>query len=213
MGETVTGSGVEISEEHMRRWDEPGDMPSPEASRDVRLLEAIAARDQHALEAFYSQYGALVYSLLVRMLGNEMEAQELTQDTFLRVWRTAERYDPARSGPGGWVIMIARGLGLDRLRARVRASRRQAAYESELADLEVEVKSARSPERDELAAACAAALNRLPEPQGQALQLAFLRGWTHEEIARATNEPLGTVKARIRRGLLALRAILRDYHA
>ena len=77
----------------------------------------------------------------------------------------------------------------------------------------MEINGSQLTERDAMAAACASALNDLPESQGHALQLAFLRGWTHEEIARATNEPLGTVKARIRRGLLALRKALKDYHA
>ncbi|HEU0011810.1 MAG TPA: sigma factor-like helix-turn-helix DNA-binding protein, partial [Verrucomicrobiae bacterium] len=77
----------------------------------------------------------------------------------------------------------------------------------------VEINGSRQSERDELAAACASALNLLPESQGRALQLAFLRGWTHQEIACALGEPLGTVKARIRRGLLALRKALKDYYA
>jgi RNA polymerase sigma-70 factor (ECF subfamily) len=109
--------------------------------------------------------------------------------------------------------MIARGLALDRLRARARRTASHAAYEREVASLEVEINGARQTERDERAAACASALNSLPEAQGRALQLAFLRGWTHEEIARAVGEPLGTVKARIRRGLLVLRKTLKDYHA
>jgi len=67
-------------------------------------------------------------------------------------------------------------------------------------------------ERGELADACSAALAQLPEPQAAAIQLAFFRGWTHEEIAAATGEPLGTVKARIRRGLLALRDVLKEHH-
>ena len=81
-----------------------------------------------------------------------------------------------------------------------------------MVSLEVQINRARPSERDELAAACAAALHRLPESQAHALQLAFFRGWTHEEIAHATGEPLGTVKTRIRRGLLALRHALKDYH-
>ena len=110
--------------------------------------------------------------------------------------------------------MIARGLALDRLRARSRRSASQAAYEQEVASLEVEeINGARQTERDELASACATALHSLPEPQARALQLAFIRGWTHEEIAGAVGEPLGTVKARIRRGLLSLRQALKDYHA
>jgi RNA polymerase sigma-70 factor (ECF subfamily) len=82
-----------------------------------------------------------------------------------------------------------------------------------VASLEIEQKSgAQQTERDELAAACATALNHLPESQARALQLAFLRGWTHEEIAATSGEPLGTIKARIRRGLLVLRKVMKDFH-
>jgi RNA polymerase sigma-70 factor (ECF subfamily) len=109
--------------------------------------------------------------------------------------------------------MIARGRAADQLRARSRRSAGHAAYEREIVSLEMETGGSRQTDRDELAAVCAAALNELPEAQGHALQLAFLRGWTHHEIAAAVGEPLGTVKARIRRGLLALRKALKDYHA
>jgi len=185
-----------------------------ETREDARLLAVIAGGDQHALAALYRRRGRLVYSLLIRMLINEMEAQEVVQDTFVQIWRRAPRYDPSRSSPMAWIIMIARGLALDRLRARSRRSASQAAYEQEVASLEVEeINGARQTERDELASACATALHSLPEPQARALQLAFIRGWTHEEIAGAVGEPLGTVKARIRRGLLSLRQALKDYHA
>jgi RNA polymerase sigma-70 factor (ECF subfamily) len=185
-----------------------------ETREDARLLAAIAGADQHALAALYRRRGRLVYSLLVRMLVNEMEAQEVVQDTFVQIWRRAPRYDSSRSSPMAWIIMIARGLALDRLRTQSRRSASQAAYEQDVASLEVEeINGARQAERDELATACASALHNLPESQARALQLAFLRGWTHEEIAGAVGEPLGTVKARIRRGLLALRQALKDYHA
>jgi RNA polymerase sigma-70 factor (ECF subfamily) len=183
-----------------------------ELQEDTRLLAAIAEGDQPALATLYRRRGDLLYSLIVRMLSDEMEAQEVMQDAFVLIWRKAHQYDAERSSPLSWIVMLARGLALDRLRARSRREAGQAAYEREIASLEVEV-GARPLERDELAAACALALNRLPEPQARPLQLAFLRGWTHEEIAGATGEPLGTIKARIRRGLLALRAALKDYHA
>ena len=100
-----------------------------------------------------------------------------------------------------------------RIRARIRGNTTRAAYELEVATLSVEeTDGARQAERDELAKACVAAVRGLPEPQGRAVQLAFLRGWTHEEIASAEGEPLGTVKARIRRGLLALRKTLKEYN-
>jgi len=189
------------------------DLPDVEAREEARLLEAIAREDQHALATLYRRHGGLLYSLLFRMLENEMEAQEVMQDTFVHIWRNAHKFDLTRSSPVAWMIMIARGRAYDRLRARSRRATRLAAYEREVASLEVDVNAARETERNELAEVCAAALNQLEETQARALQLAFLRGWTHEEIAGAVGEPLGTVKTRIRRGLLALRKVLKDYHA
>ena len=186
--------------------------PLPEVAEDLRLLKQIAAGDQQAVATLYQQRGTLLYSLLLRMLGDEMEAQEVMQDTFVRIWRRAATYDPARSAPLAWMILIARGLAVDRLRARSRRQANLAALETEIAALELETNhSSRQIERDELSGVCQAALHRLPEAQAHALQLAFLRGWTHEEIAHAQNEPLGTIKARIRRGLQALRQALKDY--
>jgi len=189
-----------------------GDSHSLQITEDARLLALIAGGDQRALAALYKRQGGLVYSLILRMLANEMETQEVVQDAFVQIWRRAPQYDPARSSPLAWIIMIARGLAVDRLRARSRREAGHAAYEQEMASLEVELNGALYAQREELAAACAHALNRLPEEQAHAVQLAFLRGWTHEEISRGVGEPLGTVKARIRRGLLALRKIMEDHH-
>jgi RNA polymerase sigma-70 factor (ECF subfamily) len=183
----------------------------PETREDLRLLTLIAEADAPAFAALYRRRSGLIYSLLVRMLG-ETDAQEVMQDTFVQIWGRANRFDAARSSPIAWIIMIARGLALDRLRARSRRQIGHAAYEREIVSLEMEVNKTRPRDQDDLADACAAALNHLPEEQGHALQLAFFRGWTHEEIAGAAGEPLGTIKARIRRGLLALRKILKDYH-
>jgi len=192
--------------------DESGDSQETQEREDMRLLRLIAQGDQQALAALYERRGTLLYSLLSRMLVNSMEAQEVMQDTFVQIWRKAHQYDCERSSPVAWMVMIARGLGVDRLRSRSRREARHAAYEEEIASLEMEVAEPRQIERDELAAACVAALNYLPEDQSQPLQLAFLRGWTHEEIARTISEPIGTVKSRIRRGLLALRKVMKDYH-
>ena len=208
---------MESAENHVVRL--PGNSPdelheAAEVREDARLLAGIAGGDSQALAALYRRRGGLVYSILVRMLVNEMETQEVMQDVFVQIWRRAHRYDPGRSSPLAWMLMIARGLAMDRLRARSRRNAGHAAYEREVASLEVEeVNGSRQTERDELATACATALHSLPDNQGRALQLAFIRGWTHEEIASAVGEPLGTIKARIRRGLLALRKALKDHHA
>jgi RNA polymerase sigma-70 factor (ECF subfamily) len=189
-----------------------GDSISPEAREDARLLAMVAEGDQGGFAALYRRRSGLIYSLLVRMLVNEMEAQEVMQDAFVQIWRRAPRFDSERSSPVAWMIMIARGLAMDRLRARSRRKAGQAAYEREIASLELEIKGKGPTEREELADFCASALNQLPDEQAHAVQLAFIRGWTQEEIARSIGEPLGTVKARIRRGLLALRKTLKDYH-
>ena len=208
---------METAENNLLRFPaptEPGKVQwDAELREDARLLARIAGKCPESLAALYRRRSGVLYSLLLRMLVQETEAQEVMQDTFVQVWRRAGEYDFQRSSPLAWMIMIARGLATDRLRARLRRDATQQAYEREVASLIFDgMNVARHTEQGELAAACAAALQNLPEPQGRALQLAFLRGWTHEEIARAENRPLGTIKARIRRGLLALRRVLKEYH-
>ncbi len=184
-----------------------------EAREDACLLGAIAKEDQQALAMLYRRRSGVIYSFLVRMLGNETEAQEVLQDTFMRLWRRAKEFDANRASATAWILMLARGLALDKLRSRSRRAATHSAYEREIASLETGEQSRASQlEQEELAGACRDALNRLPELQSHALQLAFFRGWTHEEIASAQGEALGTVKARIRRGLLALRKTMKDYY-
>jgi RNA polymerase sigma-70 factor, ECF subfamily len=184
--------------------------PLTEQSEDLRLLALIARGEQAALKALYERRGGLIYSLLARMLVDEMEAQECMQDVFVLIWRKAAQYDSDRATPLTWMTMLARGRACDRLRARSRRAATHAAYQQELVSLEVETADENG--RDELSEECAAALNALPDAQSQAVQMAFLRGWTHEEIARAVGEPLGTIKARIRRGLLSLRKAMKGRH-
>lgn len=188
-----------------------GDVLNAETHEDARLLFGVADGDERALAALYRRRGQLLYSLSMRVLGNEAEAREILQDVFLQIWQRAAEYDPRRSSPLAWMTLITRGRAVDRLRMRARRQANHSVYEQEIASLEVEFHCPKQTERDELARACSAALDRLPEGQSRALQLAFFRGWTHEEIASATGEPLGTVKARIRRGLLALRTLLKEF--
>lgn len=195
----------------------PGNVPethdATEGSIEKRLLAEIAGGCQQALAALYRRRATFIYSLLVQMLVNETEAQEVMQDAFVEIWRRAPNYDPQRSRPLAWMVMVARGVALDRLRARRRRNAKHETYSREMASLRMEeMDGLRHAEKGELETACAAALQQLPEAQRRALQLAFLRGWTHEEIARAGGDPLGTVKARIRRGLLAMRQILKEYN-
>jgi len=175
------------------------------------LIHRIALGEEPALAALYRRRGSLVYAYLLRLLGQEDEAKEALQDTFVRLWRRAGEFDERRSSATGWLILFARGIAMDRLRARSRHAAKLNAYQDEInAQLAGHQRAAPDSDRTDLAEVCLAALQKLPEPQAQALKMAFLRGWTHEEIAAAQGEPLGTVKARIRRGLLALRQAYKE---
>src|SRR5882762_8929209 len=148
IGSKSKHSCVESAENQTMRFTKPRDPEEAEVREDARLLSAIAEGDQQALAAVYRRHGGLIYSLLLRMLVNEMEAQEVMQDTFLQFWRRAPECEPQRSSPLSWMIMIARGRTLDRLRARSRRSATHAAYEREVASLEVELSGSRQAERD-----------------------------------------------------------------
>ncbi len=185
-----------------------------DADQERRWLEAMASGRHEALACLYQRRGAALYSLLIRMVGSTDEAEELLQDAFVQFWRRAGTYDPAKASPWTWMVMIARGLAVDRLRSRSRRQVHLTAYEQEVASLEVEHVRPETTLLDrEAADRVGEALRRLSDPQREAIELAFYRGWSHEEISRASGQPLGTVKSHIRRGMLALRQMLKDFYA
>src|SRR5690606_10019303 len=108
------------------------------AAEDTALLRAVAAGDAASLTRLYERRGGPLYSMLVRMLGSKSEAEDVLQETFVRIWQKAGEFHPARSAPFTWMVMVARGLALSRLRARGRFEAGLSAYEREVASLEVE---------------------------------------------------------------------------
>jgi len=172
----------------------------------------MAAGDDGALAELYDRHGRLAYSLAFGILNDGGEAEEAVADAFMQVWTSAPGFDPARSSVAGWLTMIVRTRALDRLRAR----RRRGALVDRISVLEgVDVARPSSPEepdigaeRGELRARVAAALALLPAAQRQVIELAFFGGLSHSEIAEELNEPLGTVKTRIRSGMEKLRGTL-----
>jgi RNA polymerase sigma-70 factor, ECF subfamily len=177
---------------------------------DTRLLAELAQGQAGALAELYRRRGGVLLSLLIRILGDDREAEEVLQDTFIQLWRKADQYNPAKSGPLTWMVMIARGLALDRLRRRNRLSTVLDEYRaSRLPDADVSFPATGEAETTERVSH---ALAGLPGEQREALELAFWRGCTQEEIARVTGSPLGTVKARLRRAMMSLRTKLKDRH-
>jgi RNA polymerase sigma-70 factor (ECF subfamily) len=186
---------------------------SPAPSGDDRgreqaaLVAAMGRGDQAAMAALYDQLSGPLYSLAHRMLGDTGEAQDLTQDIFLQLWRTAASYEPSRGSVFSWAATLTRNRAIDRIRMRQRRGEllAQAAPELQPSAPGGEADSAGSLWIQEKAAAVRQALGGIAPDQQQAIELAFFGGLTQQEIAARLNEPLGTIKARIRRGLLKLK--------
>ena len=194
--------------------------PTPElakgaddAATDARLLAEIAAGRSGALAELYQRRGGVLLGLLLRILSDPHEAEEALQDTFLQLWRRAKNYDAAKASPFTWMVLVARGLALDRLRRRTRqtATLDEYKFSSQPTEFTHETGFVHASE-GETHQRLKNALATLPNEQRQAIELAFYSGCTQEEIARTTGEPLGTIKARIRRGMLVLRQRLKDRH-
>ena len=195
-----------------------GRMTSLDSSRDdVRLVARMATGDDRALADLYDRHGALVYSVAMSILGDANDAEEAVSDAFIQVWNSAGTFDPARSSVAAWVTMIARTRALDRLRARRRrAATAERSAASDTAGFALPVSDAAPPpdrgaELDELRRTVGAAIADLPQAQRRALELAYFGGLSHSEIAHELDEPLGTVKTRIRAGMEKLRVTLSAY--
>lgn len=169
---------------------------------DRTLIARIATGDSAAFAEFYDRHSARVHGLLMRLLRSRARAEDVLQEVFWQVWTRAGRYDAARGEPVAWLIMMARSRALDELRARRPLP--EAGADSRVDSGSVSADLERS-ELEQLAAAC---LQSLPVDQKTAIQMAFHDGYTHEEIARRLDEPLGTIKTRIRLGMQKLRQML-----
>lgn len=175
---------------------------------DLALLERIRGGDAAALEILYGRYSAPVNSLVWKVLQNAEEAEDVTLDAFWQIWRQADRYDPSRGSPPAWIFTVARSRAIDRLRARHRREDRTISFDDPAVKLDPLDEEA-SPDqvasfrqtRDVLKDA----MKTLSSAQRVAVELAFFRGLTHVEIAAMLKQPLGTVKTRIRQGLIRLR--------
>lgn len=176
------------------------------------LLQRVSDRDHGAVAEFYDLVAGVLFSTAVRILRDTHDAEEILQDVFVQIWNKAGDFDPTMGSPLHWSLAITRHRCIDRLRSRQRRSRlaEQMTQQSEMAGA-----SAARPQAQLLGAAEASvvqqAVKGLPEDQRVAIEMAFFSGLSHGEIAESLQEPLGTVKARIRRGMLKLREQLRNY--
>ncbi len=179
---------------------------------DLDLLQRIVARDEAALANLYDRHSRLTYSVILRILRSASDAEDVLQETFVRVWSRADSYDAALGSPAAWLARIARNRAIDRLRARQVRSDISVEPTTGADGETIQAPEPRTLNTPELAlqdATTAQALRRamanLPDTQRELIQAAFFDGYTHSELSARFGVPLGTVKTRIRTGLTAMR--------
>ncbi len=177
---------------------------------DRELMKQLKNGDEAAFASFYKRFAPGLYSMIYQVLQDQKESEDVMQEAFVQMWKKADTYDAARSGLFTWAVMISRNKAIDRLRSRQRRSRtvEAAAAELEAVPPDGGEQADEILDRGDERKRVLTALTQLPAPQREAIDLAFFSGLTQVEISDKLGTPLGTVKARIRRGLLALREVL-----
>jgi RNA polymerase sigma-70 factor (ECF subfamily) len=169
---------------------------------DLALATAVRSGDQRAMTALYDRYSSIVYSVALRVLQDTAAAEDVLQDIFMQLWRNPEAFDANRGNMPAWLAVIARHRAIDKLRQRRPENDIDDVVVCVEPDLAADADRARAMEK------VRGALQVMPAPQRSALEMAYFEGLTHVEIAEKTGEPLGTIKTRIRSGLLSLRKVL-----
>jgi RNA polymerase sigma-70 factor (ECF subfamily) len=169
---------------------------------DAALMARMVQRDEAALEALYDRYAGLLSSVLNRILRDTQAAEEILQDIFFQLWRTASQFDASRGSLPGWLMVIARNRAISRLRHHNPAAGEEL-FENTLVLLPMSLESAIT--QKELMGRVKVAMEALPKEQRAAVELAYFEGLTHSEIAERTGDPLGTVKTRLRTALETLK--------
>jgi RNA polymerase sigma-70 factor (ECF subfamily) len=182
-------------------------------AQDAGLMERVRRRDPAALQELYDRHAGVVYGLGLRILRDSTEAQDLVQDVFLHLWRRSDLFDAGRGAFLGWLVSLARNRAIDRVRAKRTRDKTADSYgmerETDTAPRQADPNEAAYV--GELRTAVARALTVLPDAQRTALELAYFGGLSHTEIAERLETPLGTVKARIRQGMIRLRDLLGEF--
>jgi RNA polymerase sigma-70 factor (ECF subfamily) len=174
--------------------------------RDIELLREIAAGNRTAFAEFYDRHSTLMFSIASRILNDPGEAEDVLQVVFLQIWETSGKFDPAVGKASSWAATLVRNKAIDRVRASQRRLRlaEESGQEQAIAAEASDSANENIYGRDK-AQVIHSVIDGLPADQRRAIELAYFSGLTQDEISKKLNEPLGTIKARIRRGLLKLR--------
>jgi RNA polymerase sigma-70 factor (ECF subfamily) len=177
---------------------------------DEEAMQLVAEGNPRAFELIYDRHGGAAFSLSYRMVGNRVTAEDITQEAFLSIWRSRMRYDTARGSVRTWVLGIVHNRAIDALRRGAVHDRRREALEGVEERQEAPERTDVEVARREEARSVRSALDTLPEDQRRAIELAYFGGFSHSQIAEMLDEPIGTVKGRMRLGLDKLRRQLAE---
>ena len=180
---------------------------------DEEVMQLVGEGSPRAFELLFDRHGGAAFSLAYRMVGDRVAAEDISQEAFLSIWRSRMRYDSARGSVRTWVLGIVHNRAIDALR-------RGASYERRREQLDVVEERHEAPERTDVEAArreearsVHSALDALPADQRRTIELAYFGGFSHSQIAELLDEPIGTIKGRMRLGLGKLRDQLADLAA
>ena len=184
--------------------------PANDLDAELALLQRVAQGDRVSFEMLYDRFSGVLFSTAYRVLNNQEAAEDVLQDVFIQIWEKAPLYDPARGKPMTWAVTLTRNKAIDRLRSTVRRNRLHDDVEREAETFEQfdDRSSFDAVAAGETSQIVRDAIQKLSKDQREAIELAFFSSLTQREIAERLNEPLGTIKARIRRGMMKLREVL-----
>ncbi|HKU63004.1 MAG TPA: sigma-70 family RNA polymerase sigma factor [Gemmatimonadales bacterium] len=191
--------------------------PPHSSTADRELVARSAEGDERAIAGLYDRYGQVLYAVAYRIVGERADAEEVVLDAFAQAWRDAARFEADRGSVAGWLTMIARSRALDLVRSRSRRDRITTSAASARPDTPLAMGQVRPDpsvgmDHAERRREVRLALDTLSPPQRQAIELAYYDGLSQSEIAERLQEPLGTIKTRIRLGMQKLRDALRPFY-
>ena len=177
---------------------------------EIELLRRVAQGDRRGVEELYDRFSGVLFSTAYRVLNSQEAAEDVLQDVFVQIWEKAPLYDPTRGKPMTWAITLTRNKAIDRLRSAQRRSRLQdeLLQESQTAEQFDDRSSFDAASTSDTNKLVHGAIQKLSKDQREAIELAFFSSLTQLEIAERLKLPLGTIKARIRRGMMRLRDLL-----
>lgn len=203
---TILTPDRQRQKQHRKSRDVADAASLAELQIDSDMLQAIGQRDVVAFQQFYQKFSGLLYTTIHRVLNDHQDTEDVMQEVLVQIWQKAHLYEPSKGKPLTWVTTMARNRAIDKIRSKQRRARLNEDFEQESRSVQPEFEEDTSDlliskESDE---AVQNAVMELSDDQREAIQLAYFQGLTQSEIANQLNEPLGTVKARIRRGVQRL---------